>query len=86
MASTYTTIQGDAWDMIAFRLFGDEKYMKNLIEANWEFADILVFSSGAVLTVPDIPEEADESGPFWRTTSAESGGSTYSPTTEVMAV
>ena len=34
MASTYTTIQGDTWDLIAYKLYGEEKYMKNLIEAN----------------------------------------------------
>ncbi len=26
MASTYTTKQGDAWDAIAFRVYGDVKY------------------------------------------------------------
>ena len=37
MASTYTTIQGDTWDLIAYKLYGEEKYMKNLIEANEEY-------------------------------------------------
>ena len=37
MASTYTTIQGDTWDLIAYKLYGEEKYMKNLvlIETLW---------------------------------------------------
>ena len=26
MASTYTTKQGDAWDAIAFHVYGDVKY------------------------------------------------------------
>lgn len=64
--STYTTIQGDTWDLIAFRLFGSEKYMRYLIEANWDYADVLVFSSGTVITVPELPEEIDETAPFWR--------------------
>jgi len=64
--STYTTIQGDAWDLISFKLFGDEKYMRYLIEANWDYADVLVFSSGTVLNVPELPEEPDEDLPFWR--------------------
>ena len=38
MLGTYTTIQGDVWDLIAYKLYGDEKYMKNLIEANWKCA------------------------------------------------
>ena len=66
MASTYITKQGDCWDLLAFRLYGDEKYMKLLIEANWPLLDILVFESGTEITVPDIPEEYDEDDPIWR--------------------
>lgn len=64
--STYETIQGDTWDLIAYKLFGDEKYMENLIVANWELLDILVFSSGTVIKVPDLPDESDSDFPFWR--------------------
>lgn len=68
MGTTYTTIQGDTWDLISFKLFGSEKYMKNLIEANWPLLETLVFSSGTVITVPDLPEESDEDAQFWRQT------------------
>lgn len=68
MGTTYTTIQGDTWDLISFKLFGSEKYMKNLIEANWPLLETLVFSSGTVITVPDLSEESDEDAPFWRQT------------------
>lgn len=71
MANTYTTIQGDTWDLIAYKLYGAEKYMKYLIEANWPLLDVLIFSSGTVLTVPELPEEADEDAPFWRTDTDE---------------
>ena len=71
MASTYTTIQGDTWDLIAYKLYGEEKYMKNLIEANWPLLDVLIFPSGTVLTVPDLPEEVDEDAPFWRSDNDE---------------
>lgn len=66
MSGKYTTIQGDTWDSIAYKLYGDEKYMKNLIEANWPLLEVLVFSSGTVITVPDLPEETDDDLPFWR--------------------
>lgn len=66
MAGTYKTIQGDTWDLIAYKLFGSEKYMKNLIEANWPLLDVLIFPSGIELTVPDLPEEQDDGLPFWR--------------------
>ena len=65
MSGTYTTIQGDTWDSIAYDLYGDEKYMKYLIEANWSLLETLVFSSGTVLSVPDLPVESDDDLPFW---------------------
>ena len=82
MAQTYTTIQGDTWDLIAWRLFGEEKYMKHLMEANRAHVDTLVFSPGIALNVPELPEEAGEDVPFWRSPANSAGGATYSPTTE----
>ena len=71
MASTYTTVQGDCWDSIAYKLYGDEKYMRYLIEANWPLLDTLVFSGGTEIIVPDLPEETDEDAPFWRLSEDE---------------
>lgn len=79
MAGTYTTIQGDTWDLIAYRLYGAEKYMRYLFEANWPQADTLVFPSGVVLNVPDLPEETDEDAPFWRQDTGGEDGVPYSP-------
>lgn len=72
MSKTYTTIQGDTWDLIAYKLYGSEKYMKNLIEANWPLLEVLVFSSGTVINVPDIPEDSDEDAPFWKSNNDNS--------------
>lgn len=69
--STYTTIQGDTWDGIAYKLYGNEKHMKELIEANWSRIDTLVFSAGVELDVPELPEESDEDLPIWRQSSTE---------------
>lgn len=71
MAKTYTTIQGDTWDRIAWLMYGEEKYMKYLIEANWPLIDTLVFGSGTEVVVPDLPEEADEDLPYWRQEATE---------------
>lgn len=71
---SYTTVQGDTWDSIAYKLYGSEKYMKNLIEANWPLLESLVFSSGTVLLIPELPEEPDESMPFWRNGEEEDDG------------
>ena len=43
MASTYTTKQGDAWDAIAFHVYGDVKYTGFLMQAN--FPHCLLYTS-----------------------------------------
>ena len=64
---TYKTIQGDTFDSIAFKLWGEEKYMKELIQANLDYADVLVFSPNVELTIPEVEEGWDpEDLPFWR--------------------
>ena len=63
---TYTTIQGDTWDGIAYRLYEDEGYMKELLEANPDHVDILVFPAGVTLLCPDLEYEVDNGAPFWR--------------------
>lgn len=70
--SEYTTVQGDTWDGMAYRFYGSEKHMKELIEANWQYADIMLFSAGVTLTVPDLPKENnDDLMPLWRRDDTE---------------
>lgn len=63
---TYTTIQGDMWDSIAYKLYGDERYMCLLMQSNLELLDIFVFGAGTVLTVPELESGADADLPSWR--------------------
>ena len=68
MASTYTiykTIAGDTWDLIAYQQLGDEKYMRELIEANPALSEILRFDAGTEIKVPVLPTETVENLPFW---------------------
>lgn len=65
--STYTTVLGDTWDMIAFNIYGKEKYAKDLVEANLKHVEIVIFSAGTVLTLPDINTTSDDSSlPPWK--------------------
>lgn len=68
---TYTTIQGDTWDGIAYKLYSDEGYMKQLIEANLDYADILIFPAGIELSCPDLEYIVEGGGPFWREDDAD---------------
>ena len=67
MAKTYTTIQGDMWDGIAKKIYGTEDAINVLLEANQSYNDIVIFSAGTVLVIPDYTTQADTSLlPPWR--------------------
>ena len=62
----YTTAAGDMWDAIAYRVYGAEKYMAQLMAANPAHAKTLVFGGGVELVVPDIEITAAFTLPPWR--------------------
>lgn len=62
----YTTVQGDTWDIIAFKVYGEERYMSKLIEANLEHIDTFFFKSGVDIVCPDIEDIIPSSLPPWR--------------------
>lgn len=74
---TYTTIQGDTWDNIALKVYGEERHADYLMENNYPFLETLVFSAGTVLNTPALPEERDGDLPPWRTKEAGSSRDPY---------
>lgn len=66
MSSTYTTIQGDTWDMIAYKVYGKEACMAKLIEANDDLTHIAVFSSGVKIVCHPLKPAASKILPPWR--------------------
>ena len=68
MQDIYLTSPGDTWESNAYKLFGDEKYMQQLMQANWDLLDILVFPANQVILVPKIPisTENELDQPSWR--------------------
>lgn len=67
MAKTYTTQQGDAWDAIAFRVYGSESLTGWLMQNNFPHLDTFVFDAGVVLQTPDPPAEVQGvDAPIWR--------------------
>lgn len=68
MESTYTTRQGDTWDSIAYRVYGDETLAGWVMQNNYPQLETFVFSAGTVLQVPEPPVEMPSSNaPIWRT-------------------
>ncbi len=65
MPSTYTTRQGDTWDSIAFRLWGEERLFDQLMRANRDHLDVLMFEAGVVLAVPAVQKSQTLELPPW---------------------
>lgn len=66
MRKTYTTIQGDMWDLIAKRLYDDEAVLNVLLAANPAYIDTVVFPAGVVLVVPEYTAPVTSILPPWR--------------------
>ncbi len=56
--ATTTTRHGETWDMISYRVYGDEHWTWRLVNANRELRHVRLFSAGIQITVPPLPEEA----------------------------
>lgn len=50
----YRTVSGDTWDLIAFKVFGNEKYFHKLIRANLNLIDVSIFSGNVPIIIPEI--------------------------------
>jgi len=64
---TYTTRQGDMWDLIAFRFTGNTEQVEKIMSANPEYARTYVFPAGVKLNIPEFNSVADmEALPPWK--------------------
>lgn len=60
------TIQGDTWDRLSKRAWGNEKLMHLLIAANPDYRKVAIFHAGVEIVIPEIPATLAESTPPWR--------------------
>lgn len=65
----YTTVQGDMWDLIAYKQMGSEMYMKYLMAANIRYREVVVFPAGAVLKIPTVSISVGSNLPPWKQVS-----------------
>lgn len=64
---TYTTVQGDMWDMIAYRTLGSVYLTDRLMTANRQYLNFYTFPAGIVLIVPEIEQKPITGGmPPWK--------------------
>ena len=64
--TTYTTVQGDMFDSIAFKVLGSCSYTDKLIALNPQYMITHIFSSGEKLVLPVITAETAKTSPPWR--------------------
>lgn len=64
---TYTTSQGDMWDMIAHKTLGSISLTDKLMMANRRYLSFYTFPAGIVLTLPEVRSERPMEGlPPWK--------------------
>ena len=64
----YTTVLGDTWDTIAYKLFGDSKLYNPLLELNQEYYDVVMFEAGIKIKYQDnvVIDNINDKLPPWR--------------------
>lgn len=50
--STVTVQRGSTWDRLAFKYYGDAFLMSEILDANPEFSNVLVFTGGERIKIP----------------------------------
>ena len=63
---TYTTVQGDMWDSIAYAQLGDVAHTDKLINANLQYREFYTFPAGIVLVLPEIRNTVSSALPPWK--------------------
>ncbi len=66
MSRLYTTVQGDMWDMIAYKEMGSVDYAGDLMNANSSLLNFYSFPAGIALTIPDVAEHGASTLPPWK--------------------
>lgn len=62
----YSTVSGDTFDIIAHQMYGDAKLAAYIIEANIEYADIIIFEANVQLEIPKIDTTTSINLPPWK--------------------
>jgi phage tail protein X len=62
----YTTMHGDTFDILALDAYNDEFKSRLIIQANPQYANVLIFDEGVKLRIPIIDAQAAETLPPWK--------------------
>lgn len=59
-------MQGDTFDILALDAYDDEFKAHLIIQANPQYANVIVFDEGIKLKIPIIEKEAADTLPPWK--------------------
>lgn len=62
----YVTTQGETWDTISLDFYGSPYRIKELIECNREYSDVLIFETGIELNIPILEEKVSTTLAPWK--------------------
>ena len=69
--NTYTTVQGQTWDQIAYEVFKNEYMCDKIMDLNRDKLNIFVFPAGVEILLPDkedtLKQTVPSDYPAWRT-------------------
>ena len=67
MSKTYTTIQGDMWDGIAYKALGSTDMTDQLMRSNPKYINYFTFPAGVELILPEVDDMVSaDTIPPWR--------------------
>lgn len=55
----YQAVDGDKWDMIALRIYNDEKYATLLMQANPDLTHKRMLAGGDLVLAPELPSSVN---------------------------
>ena len=62
----YITNQGETWDTISLDFYGNPYHIKELIECNRQYSDVLVFKDCVELNIPILEEKSSNTLAPWK--------------------
>lgn len=63
---SYTTVQGDTWDSIAYWQYGDRDFTGKIMQMNPEYYEYFIFPAGIVLKMPENTPSVNSLLPPWK--------------------
>lgn len=62
----YRTRQGERWPDLALAFYDNATKTAPLVEANLQYANLLIFPEGLLLRIPKLPSQPPSSLPPWK--------------------